>query len=878
GIQTTHFVNWNLSTPQVTELVGTNHTANAQPLGLYAYVPSLSEIPNSVEFSYRLQGDVNWTSIAPPITDGEWWNFIDDSFLAEFRRQYSTTWDIADLIHGAYEIQVTSTFDAGSSTSIALVNIYNSTIVPQVAVPSMVNGTVQRGETYAVTAPSFTGAVEYLSQVSYKYRYVNVENNVVSPVSQWMYFGEQNGEEPDDPWISEPYSFDWTVYPYYLYNNTVQIVAFAKDQWGTETPITSILGANAYVLATIVDTEAPDATISYTWNGVDDPQWVSGAVSPNMTINANITSDMMLSDLDRVDFMFDNVVIGTDNVAPYSFDWTGLPSDPAITSGNLQVVTYDVYGNMNANTPITLNIDNTMPTANFELPANVDRGTYLVLNANAADAPAGVFSVEYVYAKTTVPAQPWIPIDTVGAAPWTYEWEVPADLEFGANYTVQATITDQVGLVTTVTSNFTVTDPETPMQILTVAGHVPVNSTIPVRLHDDVTIQTAVNDVNIMRVEYVIRNSDAAPWTHLEYADVVAGRADIILSDILPGFDEGDYSLAVRAREARETIGNIATSVEVTLDHSMAIGQAVTEPTNDGFFNGETFTVNFAVTTDDEIDSSSIALEYRVIDIDGANDWHAPVVANTTVVRTGANTYTATFTDVEVYHTPQSLLNGMLDFRLSVSDKAEETPNTTTLTITNVMYDTTVPELIFTDITGDGVSEIAGEYNIQLASVATVNGNAWDVLYGQINQVASGIGIVELWYNYNNSDILIGTVTETPYSFSWDTTGLVLGTYTLTMKAFDKAGNEKVSDPVTVNIVAPAGLEAYAMITAMDFDYNTSNNDVLYAVVKDWPNTGNPAAVAFEYFNGTWNHFADGVNQGAYYSATFNAELMTGVT
>jgi hypothetical protein len=56
-------------------------------------------------------------------------------------------------------------------------------------------------------------------------------------------------------------------------------------------------------------------------------------------------------------------------------------------------------------------------------------------------------------------------------------------------------ITDLVGNVWTTTSEFTVTDPETPMQILTVAGHTPQNGIIPVRLHDDVTIETAVNDV-----------------------------------------------------------------------------------------------------------------------------------------------------------------------------------------------------------------------------------------------------------------------------------------------------------------------------------------------------------------------------------------------
>jgi hypothetical protein len=880
GNPTLHYVNWNMPTPQVVEMVGTNHTANAQPLDLYAYVPHLSEIPTSVDFSYRLLGTTTWNPIATDI-NGEMWNFIDPSFLAQYQRQYSVSWDIASLIGGVYEVQITSHYPVNNSTSVAIVNIYNSTIVPQVAVPSMLNGTVQRGETYAVTAPTFTGNVDFLSQVSYKYRYVNVANNVVSPVSQWMNFGDANGTAPDT-WISAPYSFDWTVYPYYLYNNTIQIVAFAKDKWGTETPITSILSANAYTLARIIDTEAPDAAISYTWNGLNDPAWVSGLINPNLTINATITSDIMLSDLASVDFKFNGVVIGTVN-APLvnniaQITWTGLPANAATTSGVLQVVTHDVYGNVNSAATRTLSIDNVLPTANLVFPATIDRGTELVLNANAADAPAGILNVEYAYAQTAVPALPWNAITTVTAAPWTFAWTVPATLEFGATYTVQAKITDLVGNVFTVTRDFTVTDPETPMQILTVAGHTPQNGIIPVRLHDDVTIETAVNDVNIMRVEYVIRASAQAPWTSLGLADVVNGRADIVLSDILPTYAAGAYQLGVRAREARATYGNVAAYVAVTLDHSLTIGQTVSLPANNGFFNGETFTVNFAVTTDDEIDSSSVNLEYRVIGIDGANDWHVPIIATRNLERTGANTYVATFTGVEIYHTSTSLLNGMMDFRFSVSDKAEETPNTTNLVIANVMYDTTDPEVIFTTITGTGVTEIAGNYNIQLASTATVNGNAWDVLYGQINQVASGIDKVELWYNYNGVDVLIGTDTTAPYSFTWNTTGLSVGVYSLGMMAYDKAGNVNGAAQ-NVTIVPAAGWEPYAQITAMSFDGDNANQDVIYATVDRWNNEVIDQ-VAFEYLVGTtWTQFAAITNPApSQFTVHFNAELMSTAT
>jgi hypothetical protein len=148
----------------------------------------------------------------------------------------------------------------------------------------------------------------------------------------------------------------------------------------------------------------------------------------------------------------------------------------------------------------------------------------------------------------------------------------------------------------------------------------------------------------------------------------------LVLSDILPTFAAGNWTLGVRAREARETLGNIAASVQVTLDHSLTIGQTVSMPANNGFFNGDSFSVNFTVTTDDELEANSIALEYRVIGIDGANDWHAPVIAAANLERTGANTYVATFTGVEIYHTPASMLNGMMDFNSACLTRLQKPP------------------------------------------------------------------------------------------------------------------------------------------------------------------------------------------------------------
>jgi len=69
---------------------------------------------------------------------------------------------------------------------------------------------------------------------------------------------------------------------------------------------------------------------------------------------------------------------------------------------------------------------------------------------------------------------------------------------------------------------------------------------------------------------------------------------------------------------------------------------------------------------------------------------------------------------------------------------------------------------------------------------------------------ADNVGVTRVEYYANN--VLLGTVVSTPYSFSWDTSTVVAGTYTLTAKAYDFAVNvSQSSHVVTVakDLIAP---------------------------------------------------------------------------
>ncbi|MDY0150699.1 MAG: hypothetical protein RBS43_00325, partial [Candidatus Cloacimonas sp.] len=617
GNRSLHYVNWNITPAQVVEMVGTNHTIGAtpDPLKVYAYVPHMSEVPQSITMSYRVHGSLAnptllGTAIQSNLFDPDY--FLDPNFFAQFQQQYVLDWDISALNTGAYEIITTSNYISGNSSSSMLVNIYNGTIVPTVAVAGIAaNGNVERGDTYTLGAASYTGSTEYLSSMVYQYRYVNPANGN-SPTSQWMYFGDINGN-PVSTWITDPYTFDWTVYPYYLHNNTVQIVGFAKDKWGTETPISSIISGGAYAIAHITDTTAPAvATINVNWNGLLNPAWLSGVIAPQATVMANVTTNINPNDLDHVEFYYNNVLIATEtgyqanntmnNLNTQAYPFT-VSADVAVVSGVLKVMAYDVYGNVST-TELTINIDNTLPTANLAVTLNgtpitaLERETTVLLNANAADAPAGVASVAYAYAY--VEANPtWIAITPVEAN-GTANWLVPADLEYGHDYTIKATVTDLVGHVASSELTFEVSDINTEISIVSVVGHTPVNDIIPIRLHGDFPVVTNVPaNQNIPRLAWYVRTAlQGSVWNLLDPVLVTElfDYTTVLNLDTMPS---GDYYLGVGP--ADRTAGTPVDQVMITLDNIININGITSIPATDGSFNGDSFVVNFTIASDDEI-------------------------------------------------------------------------------------------------------------------------------------------------------------------------------------------------------------------------------------------------------------------------------------
>lgn len=125
---------------------------------------------------------------------------------------------------------------------------------------------------------------------------------------------------------------------------------------------------------------------------------------------------------------------------------------------------------------------------------------------------------------------------------------------------------------------------------------------------------------------------------------------------------------------------------------------------------------------------------------------------------------------------------------VTVTGTSGATTHTTTISLTVNIVDTTPPT---TSIT----SPAAGA---TVSGTITISANASD-----------NVGVTNVEFYYGTT--LIGSDTTSPYSVSWNTTGVANGSYNLTSKAYDSAGNNTTSTAVNVtvnNVAGPPDLTA----------------------------------------------------------------------
>ncbi|MDP4264139.1 MAG: Ig-like domain-containing protein [Bacteroidota bacterium] len=183
----------------------------------------------------------------------------------------------------------------------------------------------------------------------------------------------------------------------------------------------------------------------------------------------------------------------------------------------------------------------------------------------------------------------------------------------------------------------------------------------------------------------------------------------------------------------------------------------------------------------------------------------APVVsisspANNSPV-TGTINVTATATDNVSVAGVQFLLDGNVLGAEDISSPYSVSWNTTTATNGNHTLTAKARDAAGNTTTSTGVL-VTVNNDTQLPTV-NITAPAAGTVAGTLSVTANAtdnVGVVGVQFLLNGSNL--GTeVLTSPYSFTWNTTTVADGSYTLTAKARDAAGNIQTSSPVIVNVL-----------------------------------------------------------------------------
>ncbi len=264
---------------------------------------------------------------------------------------------------------------------------------------------------------------------------------------------------------------------------------------------------------------------------------------------------------------------------------------------------------------------------------------------------------------------------------------------------------------------------------------------------------TASDNVGVAGVQFLANGAPLlAEDTSSPYSITVATTAA----------DNGTYTLTARARDAA---GNITTSapITVTVDNTAPSSVSLTAPANGATVSGN---VALSANASDNVGVAGVQFLMNGNPIPNlTEDTTAPysVTWNTTTVTNGTYTLTARARDAAGNTT---------------------TSAARTVTVNNVAPTDTVPPTAALTAPANG---------------ATVSGNV-----ALSANASDNVGVAGVQFLMNGNPIPNLTEdTTAPYSVTWNTTTVTNGTYTLTARARDAAGNTTTSAARTVTVSNP---------------------------------------------------------------------------
>lgn len=243
--------------------------------------------------------------------------------------------------------------------------------------------------------------------------------------------------------------------------NNILIIDQWADNWGTDYIGNITLAANQkYDIKIEYFENVGGANIKFEWSSAQQikevvptaqlysntlPTVTLSSSTTNVTGPANIALNSTATDADgisKVDFYNGTTLLGTDNSAPYSYDWNNL----AVGTYTVKALATDAKAGVTLSNEVIIKVNvvvtnpNVAPTVNLTSPANnanINAPATLAITANATDVDGTVSKVEF-YNGTVL-------ISSDVSAPYSYSW---TNVSAG-NYTLTAKAYDNSGAITT---------------------------------------------------------------------------------------------------------------------------------------------------------------------------------------------------------------------------------------------------------------------------------------------------------------------------------------------------------------------------------------------------------------------------------------------
>jgi hypothetical protein len=484
----------------------------------------------------------------------------------------------------------------------------------------------------------------------------------------------------------------------------------------------------------------------------------------------------------------------TDTSSPYSCSWdtTGV-SDGLY---DLRAVTTDNATNTTNSTTVTSRrVDNTAPSATMTNPGSPITGTKS-FDGTASDSGSGVASLKFQVSP--IGAGTWSDMCSDTTSPYSCSYDTTG-LSDG-QYDFRSLATDNAGN----TANSTVysgaiVDNTAPTATVTDPGQY---------LKGTVTVDATAGDgagSGILNVKIQRSPAGAGTWTDI----CTDTTSPYQCSWNTTGVSDGLYDLRAIATD------NVALSTtSSTVTNRRVDNTAPTATMNDpgAYLRGTTVSLT-ASATDGGSGVASVKIQRSPA---GAGTW-TDVCTDTT------SPYSCTFDSTAV-------TDGLYDFRAISTDNATNT--TTSTTVTNRRVDNTAPTAGMTD----PGSPLTG--TVTLNATGTDGGSS--VANVQIQRSPAGTGT---WTT-------ICTDTTSPYSCSWNTTGVTDGAYDLRAMTTDNAGNVTNSTTVSNRIVdntAPTATNIQTGVSGTTAGLPQQNDTLVFSfseqiapgtIVSGWNGTG----------------------------------------